>query len=123
MTRWACEAELSKLSREAHPIRAAERRQNIAHGVSRGFSVWRTGSPVRGERFRDSFAPMGLEIRNDSYPGLRPGLHSGAAPRLNKDAPSAQHFISKTRNSSPNFIIHAAARPADPPSSPVSPVC
>jgi len=52
------------------PSIAAERRQNVAPGASPGFS------------FETISAPPGLRSKTTSTPGLRPGLHSVAAPRL-----------------------------------------
>src|SRR5437867_9101225 len=46
-----------------------------------------------------SFAPTGLDLRNNMFPGLRPGLHSVAAPRLNKDAASPRYSNSRTHAS------------------------
>src|SRR6266403_3364893 len=64
---------------------AAERRQSVAPGVSPGLvSFWHT-SPVGA---KESFAPTGLRSSRKKTPGLRPGLHSVAAPRLSM----AAHF-------------------------------
>jgi hypothetical protein len=71
------QALLSKISREAHPIRAAEGRQISC----------------------DSFAPTGLHSEQHLPTGLRPWLRSVAAPRLNKDAAIAATFV-------PRLIIH-----------------
>src|SRR6267378_367632 len=40
-------------------------------------------SPVGAKECSESFAPTGLRFKTAPTPGLRPGLHSVAAPRLN----------------------------------------
>src|SRR5882672_12283898 len=42
-------------------------------------------SPVGAKECSESFAPTGLRFKTAPTPGLRPGLHSVAAPRLNTD--------------------------------------
>src|SRR6267142_2476626 len=64
-------------------IPAAERRESVAPGASPGFCAAKRLSPEGAKDSRDSFAPSGLGIQHDTLPpGLRPGLHSNAAPRL-----------------------------------------
>jgi len=43
-------------------------------------------SPVGAKESSESFAPPGLHSKMTPTPGLRPGLHSAAAPRLNTGA-------------------------------------
>src|SRR3989454_10023553 len=43
-------------------------------------------SPGGAKESSESFAPPGLRCKRQLPPGLRPGLHSVAAPRLNTDA-------------------------------------
>src|SRR6266704_114778 len=96
------------MMREAHPIEAAERRQYVAPGASPGISALSSVSTVGatdsvsywlrpvGLAFAPligSFAPTGLDLKTTSSPGLRPGLHTVAAPRLNKDAASPRYSI------------------------------
>ena len=73
--------ETEQIPREAHPIRAAERRKNVATASGRGLQL-RSNEPRSGERFcrpfRDSY------ITDTHYHGLQPWLHSYAAPRLYK---------------------------------------
>ena len=66
-------SQLSKRSREAHPIIAAEQRQNVAPGLSPGFSVVRSISTGGATDSVDSFAPMGLCLNTTRLPGLSPG--------------------------------------------------
>src|SRR5690242_1540572 len=54
------------MTREAHPIEAAERRQILAPGASPGFSGNTTMSPGRGERFLANFRPSGGSVLNDT---------------------------------------------------------
>src|SRR6266850_6529253 len=61
---------------------AAERRKSVAPGASPGFSFDTISAPGR-KSLSESFAPSGLRSRTTPTPGLRPGLHSVAAPRLN----------------------------------------
>src|SRR6267142_3311745 len=61
---------------------AAERRQSVAPGSRPGFSFDTISAPGR-KSLSESFAPSGLRSRTTPTPGLRPGLHSVAAPRLN----------------------------------------
>ncbi len=80
---------LSKMTREAHPIEAAERRQNVAPGASPGISalssvstVFLDGCALPGLHSQPligatdsvgSFAPTGLDLKNNMFPGLTPG--------------------------------------------------
>ena len=66
---------------------AAERRKTLAPGVGPGFSARRNVSTVGATDSVDSFAPMGLAGLTTSTPGLRPGLESYAAPRLQNFPP------------------------------------
>ena len=59
-------AELSKMSREARPIKAAERRQILAPGVSPGFSGPIYDEPRRGERFLANLSPLRGSALNDT---------------------------------------------------------
>ena len=54
-------------------ITAAERRESVAPGASPGLYVVKRLSTGGAKDFKDSFAPPGLEIQNDTYPGLAPG--------------------------------------------------
>ncbi len=65
------------------PDSAAERRQSVAPGASPGFSFDTISAPEGRKSLSESFAPSGLRSRTTPTPGLRPGLHSVAAPRLN----------------------------------------
>ena len=89
------EALLSKMSREAHPMRAAGRRKIVAPGESPGFSVNETISTVGATDSCDSFAPTGLDSKRHLPTGLRPWLRSVAALRLNKDAAIAATSVTK----------------------------
>jgi len=51
---------------------AAERRQNVAPGVSPGFLVDTISAPEGRKNLSESFAPFGAAFRNDTYPGLAP---------------------------------------------------
>src|SRR6267142_1344585 len=62
---------------------AAERRQSVAPGASPGFSFDTISAPEGRKSLSKSFAPPGLRSGTTPTPGLRPGLHSVAAPRLN----------------------------------------
>ena len=83
------------MSREAHPMRAAERRKIVAPGESPGFSVNETISTVGATDSCDSFAPTGLDSKRHLPTGLRPWLRSVAALRLNKDAAIAATSVTK----------------------------
>jgi hydrogenase maturation protein HypF len=63
-------------------IVAAERRQNVAPGVSPGSAIATCISAGGAKDLVESSAPSGLNIKSTEIPGLRPGLHSDAAPRL-----------------------------------------
>src|SRR5437899_2475632 len=65
---------------------AAERRQSVAPGVSPGFSFDTISAPEGRKSLSEAFAPPGLRSETTPTPGLRPGLHSVAAPRLNRGA-------------------------------------
>src|SRR5215471_16270551 len=52
------QAQLSKMSRDAHPIEAAERRQILAPGASPGFFGQYGDEPRRGDRFLASLSPL-----------------------------------------------------------------
>ena len=54
-------------------ITAAERRESVAPGASPGLYAVKGVSTGGAKDFKDSFAPTGLEIQNDTYPGLAPG--------------------------------------------------
>src|SRR6266403_4116596 len=84
---------------------AAERRQSVAPGVSPGLvSFWHT-SPVGA---KESFAPTGLRSSRKKTPGLRPGLHSVAAPRLNTGSLAAEgRIVDFVRNRCCNGSHHA----------------
>ena len=58
-------ALLSKLSREAHPNRAAERQQTVATGVSPWAAAFRTSSAGGAADFCGSFSPPGWN-QNDT---------------------------------------------------------
>src|SRR5437762_12062034 len=64
---------LSKMMREAHPIEAAERRQYVAPGASPGISALSSVSTVGATDSVGSFAPTGLDLKNNIFPGLTPG--------------------------------------------------
>ena len=71
----------------AIPSKAAEQRQMVAHGVSRGFEVGMMTSPGRGgrgERFKQSFLSLLRSLIPFHHPshGSRRGLLSGATPLL-----------------------------------------
>ena len=56
----------------AKPLGTAERRESVAPGASPGFCAVKRVSP-RAKDSRDSFAPPGLEVQNDTLPpGLAP---------------------------------------------------
>src|SRR6266478_3727701 len=76
---------------------AAERRQNVAPGASPGFSFDTISAPEGRKNPQDSFAPPGLGSKTTPTPGLRPGLHSAAAPRLK--IPCSYEWQTKTRYS------------------------
>src|SRR5437879_13678676 len=52
-------------------------------GREPGFSFDTISAPEGRKSLSESFAPSGLRSRTTPTPGLRPGLHSVAAPRLN----------------------------------------
>src|SRR5262249_57811438 len=62
------EAQLSKMSREAHPIKAAERRQILAPGASPGSFGYYDDEPRRGERFLANLSPLRGSVLNDTLP-------------------------------------------------------
>src|SRR5262245_33204237 len=82
-------------SREAHPIRAAERRQNLATAGGRGFRCDRDERRRRERIFRRS-AAHARRLRNHGLPWLG----SSSAPRLNDAAapryPSHLHRSAST---------------------------
>jgi len=61
------------MTREAHPIEAAERRQYVAPGASPGISALSSVSTVGATDSVGSFAPTGLDLKNNILPGLTPG--------------------------------------------------
>ena len=58
------------MTREAHPIRAAERRQIVATAEGRGSSRGNNISTVGATDSLDSFAPTGLTCSNNTFHGL-----------------------------------------------------
>ena len=60
------EAQLSNMSREAHPIKAAERRQILAPGASPGFFGRYDDEPRRGDRFLANLSPLRRFVLNDT---------------------------------------------------------
>src|SRR6266699_359362 len=67
------------MTREAHPIEAAERRQYVAPGASPGISALSSLSTVGATDSVGSFAPTGLDLKNNIFPGLTPGLRQAYA--------------------------------------------
>src|SRR6266481_1773093 len=63
-------------------------------------SFWHT-SPVGA---KDSFAPPGLRSFRNKTPGLRPGLHSVAAPRLNTRPEQMRYCASEIAPAIHEFI-------------------
>ena len=64
------------MTHEAHPIEAAERRQYVAPGASPGISALSSVSTVGATDSVGSFAPTGLDLKNNMFPGLTPGASS-----------------------------------------------
>ena len=62
-----------EFARKRIRITAAERRESVAPGASPGLCVVKRVSTGGAKDFKDCFAPTGLEIQNDTYPGLAPG--------------------------------------------------
>ena len=82
------------MSREAPPIRAAERRQIVATAEGRGFRYRCVMSTVGAKDSLELFRHSVADFSNDSpYHGLRPWLRSVAALRLCKDAAYAAPLI------------------------------
>ena len=112
-------ALLSKLPREAHPIRAAERQQIVAPGASPGFSPLADVSAGGAADSRDSFAPTGLSLKTTPTPGSRPGLQYAAAPRLNKGVPPLSTISNAGASSSrPSVRTEPTSRQALQPTRP-----
>src|SRR5262249_20362984 len=63
------------------------------------FSRGNRTSTVGATDSLELFRPYGAQPKTTPDPGLRPGLHSVAAPRLNKDAAFAATFFATSRNS------------------------
>ena len=79
------------LSREAHPIEAAERRQIVAPAGRPGFFGRYDDEPRRGDRFLANLSPLRGSVLNDTLTtACRPWLRSVAAPRLNREARARQ---------------------------------
>src|SRR3989442_7767549 len=69
-------------------------------------------SPGGAKESSESFAPPGLRCKRQLPPGLRPGLHSVAAPRLNTDAGTSLTTLNaSTRVSGDDGIPHRAGSP------------
>src|SRR6266850_625632 len=65
-------------------VPAAERRESVAPGASPGFCAVKRFSPG-GQKIPVILSPhRGLKSKTTAAPGLHPGLHSGAAPRLQR---------------------------------------
>src|SRR5262245_48219441 len=82
------------MSREARPIRAAERRQTLATAGGRGMSA---RNPERRRRERIFAAPRLIRAGISNH-GLPPWLCSVAAPRLNKDAATPRYYFEVAKN-------------------------
>jgi hypothetical protein len=65
---------VSKISREAQQLRAAERRQKLATPVRAWNWCQITNSPVGAKECSKLFRPYGACYLDEVYPGLCPGL-------------------------------------------------
>src|SRR2546422_10355474 len=84
----------------AHCVLAAERRKNIAPGASPGYTVTLDLSPGGAKDsngLKKSSAPPGLGLAATQSTGLRPCLHSYAAPRLERLRRSAAGTLAPLR--------------------------
>jgi protein ImuB len=100
---------------------AAERRKNVAPGVSPGLADRKVVQPRRGVRFKnDSVAPPGLYLEQTNSPGLRPGLHSFGPPGLGfRQFRPALDATVQLRNGVPSWIaFHGTLGPVTTASGP-----
>jgi len=70
------------ISVTVNDVSAAERLKNVAPGASPGYAWRETLSPEGAKDVRRGFRPSGAGFNTNTNPGLRPGLRSYAAPRL-----------------------------------------